>query len=132
MDGSGSAPLYLSSSTQSSFHFLTSQKKKKKKKKKDCHFIFPFCNWGLASIHLCFRLPCSSGQMTRNDSLRQQLIPNLKLLIIINNNYYNYSIFLIYHNYNSKIETLKTKFESDSSVLCVIFILTYVYNHTRY
>lgn len=70
--------------------------------------------------------------MTRNDSLRQQLIPNLKLLININNNYYNYSIFLIYHNYNSKIETLKTKFESDSSVLCVIFILTYVYNHTRY
>lgn len=58
-------------------------------------------------------LPCSSGRMTRNYSLRQQLIPNLKLLININNYNYNY-------NYNSKIETLKTKFESDSSVLCVI------------
>lgn len=59
MDGSGSAPLYLSSSTQSSFHFLTSQKKKKKKKEKGIvilSFLFVIEVWLLSICASAFRV----------------------------------------------------------------------------
>lgn len=56
MDGSGSAPLYLSSSTQSSFHFLTSQKKKKKRRIVILSFLFVIEAWLLSICASAFRV----------------------------------------------------------------------------